>query len=152
VVTVSSPVKALDAVLALSSNVDVLVSARDSARKWGKDGLDYVDELMEALRAVAGVADRYALNEVGKDGFVAAFAERGQVLVPRESESTGNNRKARRAHVVQDDLGRPVVLGPHLKFGKRYRLYLAFDESRRRIQIGWVGEHLRTGASRGGSR
>jgi hypothetical protein len=132
----------LRAVDGQSTNVEIVDAAYESARRWGKDGVEYLPALRNALLAVVAVADRYALGEFGKDGAVGAFKDVDQKLVPNESDTALSHLKTREFHRVRNRRGQPITLGPHLTFGGGYRLYLAFDEHRRRIYVGHIGDHL----------
>jgi hypothetical protein len=126
-----------------SAGVEIMDSAFESARSWGREGREYLSGLRDALEAIVAVADRYASRQMGTAGLVGAFSDAGQKLIPDESESTRQDPKTRAAHTARNRRGQPVVLGPHLKFGAEKRLYLSFDEARRLIYVGWVGQHLR---------
>ena len=125
-----------------SENVEILNSALNSAKKWGRDGRHYLGAVRDALAAVVIVADRYAAQDFSKDGLVGAFADAGQRLVPDEFETTQLNPKTVAAHTVRNHQGHSVTLGPHIRFGDGKRMYLGLDEARRVIYVGWVGDHL----------
>jgi hypothetical protein len=126
----------------VSPNLEILPSAYESARKWGKDGTEHLGALRDALNAAVVVANRYASQELGRDGAVGAFRDAGHVLVPDESDSALQNPRSLKPHVVKDRFGQSIVLRPHLRFAQGKRLYLAFDEPRRVVLVGHVGDHL----------
>lgn len=128
-----------------SNNVEIVEEAFASARTWGRDGREQLEALRDALEAVVDVADRYAAQDLGSDGLLGAFARAGHTLIPAESETTQKDPKARRAHTVRNRRNQPIELGPHLKFADGKRLYLALDTQRRRLYVGWVGDHLPVG-------
>jgi hypothetical protein len=125
-----------------SENLEIVDAAYESAQAWGKDGTEYLPALLEALRATLAVADRFAAQEFTAEGAVGAFAEAGQVLTPSESDTALRHRRTKKAHIVRNRRGQPIELGPHLRFGQGYRLYLVFDRQRRVVYVGRIGDHL----------
>lgn len=125
-----------------SGNLEIVDAAYESARAWGRDGTDYLPALRDALEASVRVADRYAAQEFGPEGAIGAFEQEGHVLTPDESDTALRHRRTKKAHIVKNRRGQPVQLGPHLHFGQGYRLYLAFDRTRRVMYIGRIGDHL----------
>jgi hypothetical protein len=125
-----------------STNLEIVEAAYESAKAWGKDGTEYLGVLRDALEATVSVADRFAAQEFSAEGAVGAFADVGQILIPGESATATQHARTKKSHIVRNRRGQPVELGPHLKFGQEFRLYLAFDKQRRIVYVGRIGDHL----------
>jgi hypothetical protein len=132
---------ALDYVQGASANVEVLAAAYESAQHWGKKTHKYIPSVMNAMKAIAEVAETYARGDIGPDGMRGAFRERGQDLVRHDSDQT--SQRFASEYLARDTQGRAVRLEMHLRLGKDFRIYLTPDKATRRLLVGRIGGHLK---------
>ena len=123
-----------------------LREAFDSARKS-----DYQQpgKVLDALRAVAEAADRFAAGTL--DGGFHRFFQAAGFQYAGSVSFTAASKWVRDYERMHE--GKKITLGPHLKLGTGgpdacLRIYWWIDEEARKLVIGHVGKHL-TGARSG---
>ena len=135
-------VGALRAVDGRTPNVLIVETAYETAAVWARDGTKHVPAVVQTLASVCEVADLYAAKGIDDSGLTGAFGDRGQQLVRDQSETAKTHAKTRRFHVVKDSEGNEYQIGPHFKYGRDRRMYLAIDKPRRRLVVARLGDHL----------
>lgn len=111
-----------------------------------------VNEAWEMLRHLNGLMYRLKFEEEDQRDWERVFQdETGYELAMSEGRNTKKDRKLMDLRKLQHG-GAEYDITPHLKYGnqepKMVRVHFAFDESRKKIMVGYIGPHMENATSR----